>query len=218
MKNMQTLLALSFLCLMLFSGPALSADSTSFALAEVKASGAGVPVGTVIAWPHDLLPEGSRATDPHPREWLECDGQVVAAAVYPELAAYLSALYGGKVPDLRGMFLRGLGSQTHMQNNGSTVGNTATTHASGALGAVQGDAIRSITGHIYEWKGSEYMSTNGAFYTSQYGGGQLGGHNNFNTVAPDQVYAFFDTSRVTPTAPEIRPVNTAVRYLIRARP
>jgi hypothetical protein len=30
--------------------------------------------------------------------------------------------------------------------------------------------------------------------------------------------AYFTASRVTPTASEIRPVNMAVRYLIRARP
>ena len=37
---------------------------------------------------------------------------------YPELFA----LMGGQVPDLRGLFLRGYGAQSHAQNNGSTVG------------------------------------------------------------------------------------------------
>ena len=41
---------------------------------------------------------------------------------------------GANVPDVRGLFLRGYGSQTHAQNNGSTVGITSTTHSSGALG------------------------------------------------------------------------------------
>ena len=60
---------------------------------------------------------------------------------YPELFALL----GGQVPDLRGLFLRGYGSQVHSQNNGSTVGITSTTHSSGALGQVQGDALRPVT-------------------------------------------------------------------------
>ena len=45
--------------------------------------------------------------------------------------------------EYRGVFLRGYGSLTHTQNNGSTIGNTATTHSSGAIGSVQGDAVRN---------------------------------------------------------------------------
>jgi hypothetical protein len=35
-----------------------------------------------------------------------------------------------------------------MQNNGSAVGVTATSHSSGALWAIQGDAIRNIYGTV----------------------------------------------------------------------
>jgi hypothetical protein len=123
---------------------------------------------------------------------------------YPELFALL----GGQVPDLRGLFLRGYGSQVHSQNNGSTVGITSTTHSSGALGQVQGDALRPVTSGGIHHFGS---SGGGAFETRGYSDqrGSNGGGSMMTRL---------DTSRVVPTANENRPVNTAVRYLIRARP
>ncbi len=94
---------------------------------------------------------------------------------YPEL----SALLGGQVPDLRGLFLRGHG------------GNSA------ALGVKQGDAIRNITG------GAGYIqfhqntgSAAGAFYLSGNGGrARING-------SEYEPYLNFDASRVVPTAPE----------------
>ena len=111
------------------------------------------------------------------------------------------------MPDLRGLFLRGHGSLTHSQNNGSLVGITSTTHSAGALGQVQGDAIRNITGGF----AGRATGMGGAFFYKNvsdmydYGGGYL-----YNLG--------FDASRVSPVANEVRPVNMAVRYLIRARP
>lgn len=78
-----------------------------------KISG-GNPVGTIIAWPVAQNPEDME-------NWLECNGQAVNQAAYPEL----HSIIGAHVPDLRGQFLRGLGGN------------------SGTLGAVQ------IMGHMY---------------------------------------------------------------------
>ena len=92
--------------------------------------------------------------------------------VYPELVGVV----GSQVPDYRGIFLRGHGSQrsTHY---GSV------THASTGLGELQGR--------------SQWMN--------DAGWAQSSGAMNF--------YA----SRSTPVVGEVRPVNRAVRYLIRAR-
>ena len=112
---------------------------------------------------------------------------------YPELFAVV----GSQVPDLRGLFLRGHG------------GNSA------ALGVQQGDAIRNLTGSLY-MIGLRGTAPNGSFsfaenwpmyqesdsWSSSWREGTL----NFN--AAQQV----------PTAEENRPVNQAVRYLVRARP
>lgn len=120
--------------------------------------------------------------------WLECNGQSTAG--YPELAAVV----GGTVPDLRGRFLRGLG--------GSSAG----------LGVAQGDAIRNITGSLAGAIRSNYSTSSGVFR-----------HTTTGNYAPDYDTdpvgtLTFDASRMVPTANENRPVNVAVRYLIRARP
>lgn len=205
------------------TAPATATDSTSFDPTTIpistQSSDSGVPVGTIVAWPSATLPAGmnqaacvSAASDAEASEkgceWLICDGSTIKASAYPEL----SALVGKTLPDYRGVFLRGHGSQTHTKLNGTIIGNTSTTHSSGALGELQGDALRKIEGRfggddstgknaigVFTWtyRGSQY--SNGA------GGG--GAH---ATVG-------FDSSRIAPTANEVRPINRAVLYLVKAR-
>ena len=120
------------------------------------------------------------------------------------------------MPDYQGLFLRGLGSQAFVQNNGSTVGVTSTLHQSGALGQVQGDGMRNVTGwteghHIRGGAGP--YPENGAIFKSGStvtpAQGSSGGVNQLQRLS-------LDVSRVVPTAGENRPANTAVRYLVRA--
>ena len=129
---------------------------------------------------------------------------------YPEL----SALVGPKVPDLRGLFLRGYGSQAYTQNNGTTVGLTATLHTSGALGTVQGDAIRNIPGTINDLASRGASSSSGSFDSINFGAWTL---NTDGGYGPNRVIVNFDPSKNVPTSTENRPVNQAVRYLMRAR-
>ena len=88
------------------------------------------------------------------------------------------------------------------------------THASAGLGELQGDAIRNITGTFGSFAPSYRADAfaNGVFYmTGEVGDVQDGSAPDYkNTVG-------FDTSRVTPISPEIRPVNKAVIFLIRAK-
>lgn len=83
------------------------------------------PVGTIISV------MGVTA----PANYLACDGQVVNIADYPELANYFYQQFGSKnkfggdgtttfaVPDLRGEFLRGTGTNSHTnQGSGAAVG------------------------------------------------------------------------------------------------
>ncbi len=63
-----------------------------------------VPVGAIVTWPS--------ATPPASGAYVECDGKSYDPAVYPELFAVLGNSYGTdgtkfRVPDYRGMFLRG---------------------------------------------------------------------------------------------------------------
>jgi phage-related tail fiber protein len=56
--------------------------------------GSALPVGVPVPWPGETAPEG----------WLKCNGATFTASLYPKLAlAYPS----GKLPDLRGEFIRG---------------------------------------------------------------------------------------------------------------
>ncbi len=120
---------------------------------------------------------------------------------YPELFAVL----GGQTPDMRGLFLRGYGAQTS-SHYGSVV------HQSGELGMIQGDAIRNITG------GSGDSPNSGAYYYGALAGGAGGARKFAGEGLRGRSAINFDASKVVPTAPENRPVNTAVRFLIRARP
>jgi len=128
--------------------------------------------------------------------------------VYPELAA-LYAPHGGRVPDLRGMFLRGHGSQAFNSGGYGNVG-----HASGALGQIQGDAVRNISGnmagflrvHPFEFGASGAFWDQLRGWDNGYSGGGWSGSMRMG----------FDAARQVPTANENRPVNMAVRYLIRA--
>ena len=172
-------------------------DSTGFnpATVSVQSVGSSIPVGTVITWPSSSWP-------PDADNWLECNGQAINSTVYPELVGVV----GSRVPDYRGIFLRGQGSQT------STHYGTVT-HSSAALGQLQGDGIRTIWGTFVggDWSGHDNQGgSSGAFWPAGNAGVQEGDDYN-------QIRYSFDVSRVTPVVGEVRPVNRAVRYLIRAR-
>ena len=189
--------SLLFLVVILLSPTMGFADSASFnpVPVTIKAVGGGVPVGTVVAWPTSTNPADFES-------WLECNGQSILQSTYPELYA----MVGSKIPDYRGMFLRGYGSQIF---NSGGYGNI--THASSSLGVIQGDAIRNMTGRVLGSVEENQSIATGVFehdWTVTDGANNGKGSVGFN----------FDASRVVPTSVENRPVNIAVRYLIRAKP
>jgi len=88
-----------------YSGAITDSEFSATTLASLnditaKNSG-GNPVGTIIAWPVAQNPEDME-------NWLECNGQAVNQATFPELYSII----GAHVPDLRGQFLRGLGGNS----------------------------------------------------------------------------------------------------------
>ena len=195
------LLALFFAC----PFPIYARDSTSYNPKNVPVSvqtGSGVvPIGTIIAWPVSTDP-----SDAH--KWLECNGQSITDSKYQELRTLLGS---NNVPNYQGMFLRGQGTQTYSQNNGSTVGVTPTTHISGALGSVQGDATRNL----FSYKGCDDKDLR-IMYGAYYYYGMTGTETTSSGGDLTGYLLGFDSSRIVPTAIENRPVNKAVRYLIRA--
>ena len=165
---------------------------------EVETS-AGVPIGTIITW--------ASSNDPKDGTWLECNGQ--SCSKYPQLVAVLGK---STVPDYRGVFLRGYGS--HTSNHYGAV-----THTSAALGILQGDAIRNITGQFSGITSGRSLGKypNGIEVFKLLNISQQSfkpDYANDNTEMKSDIS--FDTSRVVPTSNENRPINIAVRYLIKA--
>ena len=173
----------------------------------------GNPVGTIIAWPVAQNPEDME-------NWLECNGQVVNQATFPELYSII----GAHVPDLRGQFLRGLGGNSgtlgDVQNYGTYVPNATVIQTisglqkvsitAGTYGGVVYDCIQN-GGSEYEY---HYVSS---VCYSNYGNVVYGGQ--YPTVyAPGGATSFNSTQTISTGATETRPTNMAVRYLIRALP
>lgn len=101
------------------------------------------------------------------------------------------------LPDLRGEFIR-----SWDDSRGIDAGRT--------FGSSQGDAIRNITGNLFQGGQQTITGGNGAFAVTAFGGmfydsGGGSGPSNFN----------FDASRVVPTAAENRPRNVALLVCIR---
>lgn len=172
-------------------------DATSFSpeKVQIQAQSIGVPVGTVIIWTKNAVPDG----------WLECDGRVVNKTLYPELAALMST-----TPNYQGMFLRGAGSQWKNYN-----GYGWTEHGT-TLGEVQGDGIRNITGSnnspvFFPFANGHSQGAfteyhNGTGWVIRYALGDTGINSGIQ----------FNASLTVPTANENRPVNVGVKYIIKA--
>lgn len=159
--------------------------------ADVKNN--GVPIGTVITW----------ASNSNPTEngvWLECNGQSCVA--YPALVA----LVGSNVPNYTGAFLRSYGVRTSYHYG-------TVTHYSGGLGELQGDAMREIGGWFGGWDVQPSAFSGNGFAIYQRGNWcNQGGYYSDSAGLGIDFYA----SRCAPVANEIRPLNVAVRYFIKA--
>ena len=155
------------------------------------------PVGSIIMVASNDVPEG----------YLITDQSSVSRTVYSRLFAEIGTLYGAgdgsttfNLPgfDLSGAFLRGSGG------------------SAGALGVLQGDAIRNIVGGVVALSDSGIsgiissaqgaMDTNGVSKVFNMGGTRAGSrYSGFN----------FNASNVVPTANENRPRNYAVKICIK---
>lgn len=151
--------------------------------------GEGVPVGVPLPWPGANPPPG----------YLVCNGQTFNKTTYPLLA---SAYPSGRVPDLRGQFIRGW-------DNGRGV------DPGRAIISEQGDAIRRITGSIRAVRQGGTFSgavTSGVFVEGPRFNVQvrMGDSDNWGSTYN------FDSARQVPSANENRPKNTAFNYIVRA--
>ncbi|CAM3323653.1 Tail fiber protein [Escherichia coli] len=150
----------------------------------------GEQPGTIKMWGTATAPQG----------WLELNGQAFDKTQNP----ILGALYpSGRVPDLRGQFVRAWDHGAGIDSDSSR----------GIL-STQGDAIRNISGSVSGIGGVRFDAYYGSFYDS---GARHG--NNAQTTGTcssncNDDFAF-DASRQVPTAPENRPKNVVLMYIIK---
>lgn len=174
---------------------------------------------------------GPAEADKIPDGWLLCDGKAVSRSEYQNLYNAIGVAWGKgdgsttfNVPDLRGMFLRGVSGDSkndedaekrgNLANNGGNTGNN--------VGSYQVDAIRNITGSIdcssstdnCQAFGETYPTTSGALQPIMGWQRHLSDGNNGNTMLRGFT---FDASK----APDVnvgsdnRPKNVYVTYIIK---
>ncbi|RAW98217.1 MULTISPECIES: phage tail protein [unclassified Photorhabdus] len=152
-----------------------------------------VPVGSPIPWPLSHPPVG----------YFTCNGSAFDKLQYPKLA---EAYPDGKLPDLRGEFIRGWDDKRGVDSGRRIL-------------TSQGDAIRNIQGSFAGMIATNYhLATRGVFYASQVLGiATDGSFKSLNVSDTDTPYGFgFEASRVVPVASENRPRNIAFNYIVRA--
>lgn len=144
-----------------------------------------LPAGAVMAFAMNTAPTG----------WLACNGAAVSRSTYSALFSAVSTTYGNgdgsttfNLPDLRGYFVRGSGT-----NSDGT--------AAGTFGAKQADALKTHT-HPYEKNVNTLNAATGATAFNQVWNGFNG--NGSDTGNPS-----------TGTSTETRPKNIAMLYCIK---
>ncbi|MCP4161045.1 MAG: tail fiber protein [Deltaproteobacteria bacterium] len=201
--------------------PRQSVLSTSYAFQAQKAKKAdeaqiavkGVsPVGSVITWTTEIVPEG----------YLECNGQSLSKTEYPELFAVIEYRYGGSgdnfnLPDYRSQFLRGWShdktvdpdpdKEKRTNRGDDTTGNF--------IGTKQGFALENMKGSIQGGSNLGLLSFLDGSGTGVFRRGSTK-YTYSPAVAGTAGYSLeFDTSYVAQTSTETRPININVMYCIK---
>jgi microcystin-dependent protein len=149
------------------------------------------PAGVIVAFAGATCPSG----------YLLATGQSVLKTTYPALFSAISTIYGSTLtnftlPDYRGIFLRGAGTNSQL---------TAT---SASLGTYQPDQMQ---GHRHTASDS-YNFGSGALYDYTVANSQGNGYRDLGMVGPPTSDGTNGTPR---TGLETRPSNTAVNYCIK---
>ena len=153
------------------------------------------PIGSILPYGGTSAPSG----------WMICDGSALSRTTYSELFAVIGTSFGSgdgsttfNIPDLRGEFLRGAGTNGHSnQGNGGTVGQhqdateLPNMYMSGSTGATFYGALNANKNNIDSGK------HDGTGYSS--------------VLGTSSAQASFMKSYTT------RPTNTSVNYIIKAK-
>lgn len=142
-----------------------------------------IPIGVPLPWPNTQPPAG----------WLECNGSMFNKNQFLKLAA---AYPSGKLPDLRGEFIRGWDNA-----RGADPGR-------GIL-SWQQDAIRNIYAEFMTAAGPVF--TAGAFYSEDRSNARID-----SSMRGGNQTLIFNASRVVPVSHDNHPRNIAFMYIVKA--
>lgn len=174
----------------------------------------GVPVGTVVAFAGEITSSSSEdyKTNIEALGWMICDGRPCEVSQYPELFAVLGYLYGGKngefkIPDYRGLFLRGVDGEAKNDPDASSRTLPDGTKGDG-IGSRQKDALQT-----HQHKYNKVPTETGKDTVLAKGEGELG------FVSPQLTDEPTDSPDSPPgkvrNSTETRPKNVYVYYIIK---
>lgn len=140
-----------------------------------------------------------------PTGWLTCDGSAISRTTFAALFAVIGTTYGAgngsttfNIPDCRGIFVRGVGTQTI-----SSISYT------GTLGATQGDQLQ---GHFHSMSNATGLATYQLANVWAANAGSNGG----GPVTVSVGAATSDGTNGTPrVGAETRPANISMNYIIK---
>ena len=125
-----------------------------------------LPPGAITAFAGQVTPPVTSSPPPSEKYtapieawgWMVCDGRTLKASEYPELFTMLGYLYGGSgdsfnIPDLSGMFLRGIGT-----DDAST--ETRTAAAGGKQNGVGSTQDFAVQEHVHIYTSPEEPASN----------------------------------------------------------
>jgi microcystin-dependent protein len=162
---------------------------------------ADTPLGTINAFGGSTAPEG----------WLLCQGQAISRTTYADLFAVIGTAFGAgdgsttfNVPDLRGEFLRGAGTNSHSgQGSGGDVGfhqdATEFPNLYGKNSSPQFGYVATDANYAFE----QITKSDAEIKT---------GNTKYSLITTD---AFADTTAMDRYT--ARPTNTSVNYMIKAK-
>lgn len=198
--------------------PRFEVGSTPYAVQARHADRAasadnGVPAGTIVAFGGITAPPG----------WLLCDGQVVDAATYPDLAAALGEGWGDggdlsgpkfHLPDLRGRFLRGVDGSAGRDLDAASRTSDTQGNKGNKVGSLE-DAAFAAHSHGVSDPGHSHTVP---LWQDGCSGGAYHAHGQIHTCASwseTSSSAVTNISLQTVGGTETRPVNAAVTYIVK---
>lgn len=171
-----------------------------------------VPVGTVMAFAGEI--DAKNEKDKLGESWLVCDGRDMDRTGYPDLFNAIGETYGKgngenhfKLPDFRGMFLRGVDGGTRKDPDAHTRSAANGSGKSAGAGSTQNDEYKGHAhGSAFNINIFDYGSTFGSAFGSDARHAVCTHSGNHVNVA---VHASGGS--------ETRPRNVYVHYIIKAK-